>query len=148
MKNREIRQFRHVLRQFSRLLHSQLRTCCSAVTLAQCLVLLEVDEIGTPSVGQLAANLRLDNSTLSRTVDGLVAKELVERVHDEDDRRVVLVQLTEEGEAVSSSIHEDNDASCRRVFDKIPTAQHRRITEAFEVLVGAYLACEDEEQAP
>ena len=130
MKHREIRQFRHVLRQFSRLLHSQLRTCCSEVTLAQCLVLLEIEEIGTPTMGQLAANLRLDNSTLSRTVDGLVAQGVGRAGEDDDnDRRVVKVRLTEEGEAVCRSIHADNDASCRRVFDKIPPvrapARHR-----------------------
>ncbi|MCP3918375.1 MAG: MarR family transcriptional regulator [bacterium] len=147
MKTRDIRKFRRALRQFSRLINSQLKTCCTEVTLAQCLVLLEIEEIGTPNMGQLAVNLRLDNSTLSRTVDGLVLKELVERENDDTDRRVVKVRLTEAGEAVSRSIHADNDASCRRVFDRIPRSERRHVTEAFEALVQAYLAVEDEERS-
>ena len=144
MKTRDIRKFRRVLRQFTRLLDSQLKTCCNEVTLAQCLVLLEIEEIRTPTMGQLAGNLRLDNSTLSRTVDGLVARELVERVSDDNDRRVVKVRLTEEGEAVCRSIHADNDAITRRVFDRIPPPERRGVAEAFEMLVEAYLACEEE----
>ena len=145
MKIRDIRSYRRVLRRFTRLTQSQLKTCCGEVTLAQCLVLLEVEEHRAPTMGQLAANLRLDNSTLSRTVDGLVNRGLVERVSDEHDRRVVKVQLTEEGVAVCRSIHAVNDASVRRVFDRIPTSQHKRVTRAFEVLVNAYLAAEREE---
>lgn len=145
MRTRDIRKFRRVLRQFTRLINAQLKTCCTEVTLAQCLVLLEIDEVRTPTMGQLAANLRLDNSTLSRTVDGLVARELVERIDDENDRRVVKVRLTEEGAAVCRSIHADNDASSRRVFDQIPASEQGRVSEAFEVLVEAYLACEEDE---
>jgi DNA-binding MarR family transcriptional regulator len=145
MKTRDVRKFRRVLRQFTRLINSQLKTCCSEVTLAQCLVLLEIDSFRTPTMGQLAANLRLDNSTLSRTADGLVARGLVERVNDDSDRRVVKLRLTQEGEAVCRRIHADNDASCRRVFGKIPASDQGRVAAAFETLVEAYLACEDDE---
>jgi len=146
MQTRDIRSFRRVLRRFTRLINSQLKTCCNEVTLAQCLVLLEVEELGSPTMGQLATNLRLDNSTLSRTVEGLVARELVARVRDDGDRRVVKVRLTEEGEAVSRSIHADNDAICRRVFQRIPTSRQKRVIEDFELLVQAYLDDEHEEE--
>lgn len=147
MKTRDIRQFRRVLRRFTRLINSQLKTCCRTVTLAQCLVLMEVEEIRTPTMGQLASALRLDNSTLSRTVDGLVERGLIERVRGDADRRVVKIRLTRPGKAVCRSIHADNDASCRRVFGQIPPSQHDRVVRSFEVLVDAFLACEDQERS-
>ena len=44
MHTREIRKFRRVLRRFERITNAQLKSCCAQVSLAQCLVLLEIDE--------------------------------------------------------------------------------------------------------
>lgn len=140
----KIRQFRSVMRQFERVANLQQKSCCSGVTLAQCLVLLEVEEHRQLTVGSLAARLRLDDSTLSRTIDGLVRKELLDRRRDERDRRVVWIRLTSEGRAICRAIHRDNDAHCRRVFGKIPPSRREAVLRNFELLVGAFLDCEDE----
>ncbi|MCP4201117.1 MAG: MarR family transcriptional regulator [bacterium] len=145
MHTRQIRSYRRILRRFERVTNAQLKSCCSHVTLAQCLVLLEIEEGGRLTMGQLAANLRLDNSTLSRTVDGLVAKGLLGRERGDSDRRVVWIELTPEGAAVSRSIHEENDTHSRRVFDKIPASRRDAVIRDFEILVQAYLDCEAEE---
>lgn len=147
MHLREIRGFRRSLRRFQRITTSQLKDCCSRVTLPQCLVLLEIDECGRLTMGQLAAQLGLDNSTLSRTVDGLVARGLVERLPHDRDRRVVQIRLTEEGGSVCRSIHRENDAHCRRVFAKIAPSRRGAVIRSFETLVDAYLECEAESSA-
>jgi DNA-binding MarR family transcriptional regulator len=139
---RDIRQFRRALRDFERLTSLQLKNCCSGVTLPQCLVLLETEEIGNPTVGRLAARLRLDNSTLSRTIDGLVGKGVLERIQDDRDRRAVRIRLTEAGRTLCREIHRENDAHCRRVFAKVPPAERSSVIREFERLVHAFLACE------
>lgn len=48
-------------------------------------------------VGDLAAVTRHDRTTITRVVDGLARRDLVERVRDPDDRRAVRVRLTREG---------------------------------------------------
>jgi DNA-binding MarR family transcriptional regulator len=140
----DIRRFRRHLRQFERVTHAQLRSCCAEVTLAQCLVLLEIDENGQLTMSQLASRLRLDNSTLSRTIEGLVKRQLVERLREDQDRRVVRIQLTTEGNAVCRSIHEENDSHYIRVFEKIPASRHGTVLKSFETLVEAFLDCEVE----
>ena len=144
MDTSEIRHFRGVLRAFERLTGGQIKRCCSGVTLAQCIVLFEIEDAGRPSLGQLASRLRLDNSTLSRTIDGLVGKGLVERRRDDQDRRVVWIQLTAEGSAICQSIHTANDAYCHQVFAKIPPSRRSTVIRNFETLVQAYLDCENE----
>jgi DNA-binding MarR family transcriptional regulator len=94
-------------------------------------------------MGLLAAELRLDASTLSRTVDGLVAKGLVERQRGAGDRRQVRIRLSASGKASCRAIHKDNDASVRRVFQRIPESRHRTVLNGFETLVQAYLDCEE-----
>ena len=143
MKISRIRHFRHVLRRFERVTNTQLRNCCAGVTLAQCLVLMEVDEEQRLSVGKLASRLRLDNSTLSRTIDGLVRKGMLDRARNDQDRRVVWIRLTPAGVAVCSAIHEQNDSLYRAVFKKIPAAEHETVIHNFEVLVRAFLESED-----
>ncbi len=140
----KVRQFRSAMRQFERVANLQQKGCCSGVTLAQCLVLLEIEEQRQLTVGSLAGRLRLDDSTLSRTIDGLVRKELLDRQRDERDRRVVWIRLTPEGKAICRSIHRDNDAHCRRVFQKIAPSRREAVLRNFELLVRAFLDCEAE----
>jgi DNA-binding MarR family transcriptional regulator len=139
METSEIRIYRRTLRQFERLLGVQLGSICCGVTLAQCLVLLEIDEHGHLTMGQLALNLKLDQSTLSRTVEGLVRKKLVARLRDDSDRRLVWVRLTEDGASTCEEIHKGNDKHCLQVFKNIPPSERAAVIRNFETLVQAYL---------
>jgi DNA-binding MarR family transcriptional regulator len=139
MNIKEIRQFRSILRRFERLTNAQLKNCCARVTLAQCIVLLEIDEGGQRTMSQLASRLRLDNSTLSRTIEGLVQRRLVERLREDQDRRVVRIRLTREGEVVCRSIHDQNDEHYIQVFAKIPESRRGTVIKNFETLVQALL---------
>ena len=147
MKTAQVREFRRCLRRFERVTNTQLRDCCAEVSLAQCLVLLEVDEMERVTVGQLAEQLRLDNSTLSRTIDGLVRKGLLDRVRDDRDRRVVWVSLTEEGGSTCEAIHAQNDALYRGVFEKIAPSRREAVLRNFNILVRAFLDHETESDA-
>ena len=144
MNQREIREFRSNLRQFERVTNLHLKTCCADVTLAQCLVLLEIDEGGELSMSQLASRLRLDASTLSRTIEGLVRRQLVERLREDQDRRVVRIRLTSEGRSVCRSIHKESDGHYIRIFEKIPESRRETVIKNFETLVQAFLDCEVE----
>jgi DNA-binding MarR family transcriptional regulator len=101
-------------------------------------VLLDIDEHGQLTMGQLASNLKLDHSTLSRTVDGLVRKKLLARLRDDSDRRLVWIRLTDDGVSVCQEIHEGNDAYCQQVFETIPPSERDSVIRHFEILVQAY----------
>lgn len=95
-------------------------------------------------MGALAAKLRLDHSTLSRTVDGLVRQELLERLGDEHDRREVLIRLTPAGRSLCREIHDGNDEYCRQVFAGMPPSERSEVIRNFEILVQAYLDFADQ----
>jgi len=144
MNLEQIRGFRSILRRFERVLGAQLKKCCTRVTLAQCLVLMEIDENRRLTMGNLSSRLRLDNSTLSRTVDTLVSAKLLRRLREERDRRVVWIELTAKGRAASSTIHEENDAYALSVLQKLPPSRRGSVIRAFETLVQAFLDQEAE----
>lgn len=140
----QVRRFRRSLRQFERLLAGQIKTCCVEVTFAQCLLMMEIDESETATLGRLATRLRLDNSTLSRTIDGLVAKGMVDRRRGDADRRTVHIRLTAKGRSVARSIHRSSDACVLGLFERIPAGKRDTIVRHFETLVGAFLDLEAE----
>ena len=144
MDTSTIRRFRRSLRQFERLSADQLKRCCTEVTFAQCLVLLEIDESEGTTIKELSSALRLDNSTLSRSVEGLVGRGMVERRPDESDRRRVQIVLTPEGRDLCTSIHQDNDACVRHLFERIPSGERQSVVDNFEILVQAFLDWETE----
>ena len=97
MNEKRIRSFRRNLRRFERLNQLTNAVCCKGITLAQCHVLLEIEALVETTTKQLAENLKLDKSTLSRTVDGLKKLSLVKRGAHAHDRRFTVIRLTKNG---------------------------------------------------
>ena len=65
-----------------------------------------IDAIGTEgnkTMGEIANNLRITVGTLTTAINRLIKKGYVERKRIEEDRRVVIVNLTESGQKVFDS---------------------------------------------
>ena len=61
-------------------------------------VLILLSQSATPlTMSELSAELKVPMSTATRIVDGLVRGEMVERVNDSADRRVVRVSMSKNG---------------------------------------------------
>ncbi len=139
MKISSVRSFRRVLRRFERLNQSLTGTCCRGVTMAQCHVLLEIEESPGTTIVRLANDLRLDKSTLSRTVDGLVRLSLAERKAHPTDRRFTLLELTPAGKKVCDEINRESDQTYQRAFQRIPRSRWDEIKMSLEALTEAML---------
>lgn len=99
INDHEISAFRKHLRALEREISQSIKSegSCCGVTLAQCHVLLEVEDAGPVSLTELKNRLILDKSTVSRTVDSLVKAGTVKREEGEEDRRYSVLELTETG---------------------------------------------------
>ena len=89
--------FRHVFRTLSRLRGRDTHLQGSELSHAQFELLIELDERGDLSAGELAAAARLTPATVTQMLDHLAACGHVERVRSQTDRRVVVSRLTEQG---------------------------------------------------
>jgi DNA-binding MarR family transcriptional regulator len=133
----DIRGFRRVLRKFEQTTGYQANTCCLGVTVPQCHALLEIEFMGETTIGGLAERLDLDKSTLSRTVEGLVRLGLVERLPNPQDRRYMIVKLSEKGQQTCDSINKVNDEFYRQVIESIPAAKREDVLEAIQIFAHA-----------
>lgn len=84
------------------------RACLSryGVTGSQGYSLLAVPQDGAASMNELSEKMGLASSTMTRMIDQLCNKGLVERGPDHEDRRVVRVWLTEKGHAVQQNLRQ------------------------------------------
>jgi DNA-binding MarR family transcriptional regulator len=56
-----------------------------------------IDEYGNPSISNLGRKINVSKSQMTSRVDQLVSEGLIERVNDNQDRRIIRIQLTENG---------------------------------------------------
>ena len=86
------------------------------------------------TVNQLAQELSLTSSRITRIVDGLVDKQLVQRSAGEKDRRVFHISLTATGEKLSADLHDDHIKIHTEIINNIPEKYHRTMFELLEKL--------------
>jgi DNA-binding MarR family transcriptional regulator len=134
-----IRSFRKNLRQLEREIGYSMasETGCCGVTLAQCHLLLEVEERSQTSITELTSTLELDKSTLSRTVDGACKAGLLNRDADPSSRRQQVISLTDEGRRKADRINTLCDGSYSRLFDFVPPDKRSAVVEAVAILAEA-----------
>lgn len=78
----------------------------SGVSQAQFELLVELRKNGPTAVGELAHSAGLSAASVSQMVDRLSDQGHVERVRSEEDRRIVKVELSEQGKAAIDPIVE------------------------------------------
>lgn len=85
----------------------------AGITQAQSAMLRVLDRTGRISASELAVEVRLSSPAVSSALDFLERRGLVRRVHDEEDRRRVWVEITRKGRTMwarcFSRFHELHD---------------------------------------
>ncbi len=139
MELNDIRIFRDSVRQLQRSLGWQAKNdaVCCGVTITQCHALLEIENKQELSLVDLANALSLDPSTLSRTVETMVAGELVERSANPEDRRYVTLSLTGRGKEVYNRINQAYDSYYQAIFSRIPSDKQQQVIESISLFARA-----------
>lgn len=131
------------LRAFTRLLVRNLgfldksEASCCGTTIGQCHSIIEIGAAQEISLNELADILKLDNSTLSRTVNNLVDQQLVLREIDPQDRRYIKMKLTGRGWEVYESIEKNMNTYYGDLLKNIPEEKHEQVIESLMLLVKA-----------
>jgi DNA-binding MarR family transcriptional regulator len=91
--------FKRVFRTLSRLRGRDTHLTRGEISHAQFELLIELQERGALSAGELASAARLAPGTVTQMLDGLAESGHVERARSDSDRRVVVSRLTPLGQA-------------------------------------------------
>ena len=90
-----------------------------------------------PRMAELAAHLGLDRSTVSGLIDRAVARGLLERIPSPDDRRSVLVSLTDEGRALAERLSDEMASPVAQLTDRMPPADRARLLDILRPALDA-----------
>jgi len=94
-----VEEIEHVLREISKEVRRRGREILSdfSITPPQFDALIYLAEFGDLTIGELSAKLYLAYSTTTDLVDRMERNDLVERVRDTNDRRVVRLHMKDKG---------------------------------------------------
>ncbi len=88
-------------------------------------------------MGELQQGVLLSQPALSRLVDRLEARGLVERVHDQADGRAVLVDLTETGAELQRTVGRSHARSVEHAMRTLTLDEQRQLQELTTKLAGS-----------
>ena len=91
---------------------------------------------GTCSVNELAAHLRLAQSTTSQLVDRLVRAGFVHRENSVEDRRRMVVRLTPDGKTMMEKRTRAISDAYQRILGCLSRRDEAAFEHAFEVFAG------------
>jgi DNA-binding MarR family transcriptional regulator len=110
---------------------------CKGITMSQCSTILGIGKHGPMTMNALSEWMSLATSTMTRIVDNLVRDGYIERTQNPQDRRVVQVSLTEEGEKLFQAILEVYHEYHRKIVENIPAEELHQVVESLTMLIEA-----------
>jgi DNA-binding MarR family transcriptional regulator len=117
------------------------------LTVPQLKSLFYVSRHGRVNLSGLASGIRVTPANVTGIADRLVEQELLTRLPDAGDRRVLWLRLTEKGEALVANLREVRASEMRKILDRLSTENLSVLARAFDVLAQAAEINEEEEPA-
>jgi len=89
------------------------------------------------TVKQLAENMNLSSSRLTRIIDGLVKNQLVKRTEHQTDRRIFIISLTQKGKELADELYNNFNKLHEEIFSAIPSAKQEQIVESITEMLNS-----------
>ena len=120
------------------------------LTMGQLKVLMYLSVAEAANMGDLAQTMGVALPSVTPLVDRLVERGLVARRGDPDDRRVVVVVITDEGRELAEGFHDTGREQLEGVLDRLSDDELRLVDEAMKLILrGAQeVAAAQPEMAP
>jgi DNA-binding MarR family transcriptional regulator len=129
-----------VIRQITWQSHKQLLQTLSrpeiGLTMPQMVTLFAIRAVGTCRMSELAETTQQSAGTLTGIVDRLIEDDLVGRVRDTDDRRVVQVTLTPHGYERLSRVEQARYEDMDRILQRFELAHLADLNQLLRLLLS------------
>lgn len=116
------------------------KVCLSqhGVTASQGYAVLTLPREGSLSMYELSEAIGITGSTMTRIVDPLVNKGLVQRKTDDEDRRIVRVSLTEQGRTLRLTLEKELQEFFKLVLGEIQDDELQTIVDSVKKVNMAF----------
>jgi len=107
-------------------------------TTSQCYCMLELLKSDGLTMYELSERMNLNTSTMTRIVDKLVRDKFLFRERHEDDRRIVIVKLTEEGKLSALQLRDSINQYYKKIITNLPTGHVTDVLNSVSLLLNAF----------
>jgi MarR family transcriptional regulator, organic hydroperoxide resistance regulator len=107
------------------------------LTIAQVKSLFYIYNEGTINFRQLAAAMKVTPSNVTGIIDRLVDQGLVSRTENPEDRRMLMLRLTEKGESLINNLRERRVSQVSAVLSKMTAEDLEAVQKGFAIMAGA-----------
>lgn len=128
---RAVRRIHHGYGRYSKRLEER-----SGVTAPQLACLTALSRNGAVPAGRLSGQVSLDPSTVTGILDRLEERGLVERRHDEEDRRVRNIKITAAGRRLVGDTPPTMGRRLTGVLARRPKSEREQTIRALERIAG------------
>ena len=128
-----LRNLRRIMRAVD--MHSKRLNSEYKVTAPQMICLVALRHNGLLTLSQLGEHVNLSPSTLTGILDRLEEKELVKRVRSDEDRRKILLHLTDKGLALTNDAPALLQDKLSVAISRLPELEQAAISLSIEKLV-------------
>lgn len=124
------------LRHISGIIKQRGRQILNAYTITppQFVALQWLLELGDMTIGDLSNKMYLAFSTTTDLIDRMERSELVQRIRDEQDRRVVRIHLLEEGERIIEEVIDKRQQYLKDILSQFDEAEVANLSILLEKL--------------
>lgn len=113
-----------IFKEFTKRLTKELHK--TKITLPQLFILEFLEREGESRMTELAHFMNVTTAAMTGIVDRLVRDNYAERIYDQNDRRIIKVKLTNEGNSVVRKICERKQQMIVKVFGRISEAEREQ----------------------
>ena len=136
---RQVRDFREAIAELVKKYQFRDRneTVAYGISVSQAYALRALHRAGPLVMKDLAEDLYLSVSTLTRVVDQLVGKKLVRRSRSEEDRRLCLVELTARGRALWRRLEDELMEIDEEILSRLSAGEREAVIGVLRLLAEA-----------
>jgi DNA-binding MarR family transcriptional regulator len=116
-----------------------------SLTIPQLKSLFYISRHGRVNLSGLASGIRVTPANVTGIADRLVEQELLTRIPDPDDRRILWLRVTDKGEALLANLREGRTSEMHKILDRLSTDDLSVLARALDVLARAAEVTEREE---
>jgi DNA-binding MarR family transcriptional regulator len=107
------------------------------ITIPQLKSLFFISNQGSTSVGKLAAALGVTPANVTGIIDRLVEQGLVSRTENPEDRRMLVLRVTERGQALITDLRERQISRLSKVLSRLSPEELSTLAEGLALMLRA-----------
>ena len=107
-------------------------------TMLQVQTLKTIKENSPITASELASRLQMSPSALTQMTDRLIKSKFISRKNDKNDRRLILLSLTNDGEQHLASILKRMEQKANQILDPISAKDLETVVTIFEDFLQKY----------